>query len=148
MITQKIAREIGLDEAYGGLLPGDKLSKLESILENKSGSVAFVGDGINDAPSLVRADIGITMGAIGSDAAIEASDVVIMDDDPEKIAVSIEMSRKCMRIIRQNIAITLLVKFGFLGLAAVGLVNMWFAIIADVGVMIVAVLNSARALKY
>ena len=148
VITQKIAREIGLDEAYGGLLPGDKLSKLESILENKSGSVAFVGDGINDAPSLVRADIGITMGAIGSDAAIEASDVVIMDDDPEKIAVSIEMSRKCMRIIRQNIAITLLVKFGFLGLAAVGLVNMWFAIIADVGVMIVAVLNSARALKY
>ena len=148
VITQKIAREIGLDEAYGGLLPGDKLSKLESILKNKSGSVAFVGDGINDAPSLVRADIGITMGAIGSDAAIEASDVVIMDDDPEKIAVSIEMSRKCMRIIRQNIAITLLVKFGFLGLAAVGLVNMWFAIIADVGVMIVAVLNSARALKY
>ena len=148
VITQKIAREIGLDEAYGGLLPGDKLSKLESILENKSGSVAFVGDGINDAPSLVRADIGITMGAIGSDAAIEASDVVIMDDDPEKIAVSIGMSRKCMRIIRQNIAITLLVKFGFLGLAAVGLVNMWFAIIADVGVMIVAVLNSARALKY
>ena len=148
VITQKIAREIGLDEAYGGLLPGDKLSKLESILENKSGSVAFVGDGINDAPSLVRADIGITMGAIGSDAAIEASDVVIMDDDPEKIAVSIGMSRKCMRIIRQNIAITLLVKFGFLGLAAVGLVNMWFAVIADVGVMVVAVLNSARALKY
>ena len=148
VITQKIAQEIGLDEAYGGLLPGDKLSKLESILEEKNGSVAFVGDGINDAPSLVRADIGITMGAIGSDAAIEASDVVIMDDDPEKIAVSIGMSRKCMGIIRQNIAITLLVKFGFLGLAAVGLVNMWFAIIADVGVMIVAVLNSARALRY
>ena len=148
VITQKIAQEIGLDEAYGGLLPGDKLSKLESILEEKNGSVAFVGDGINDAPSLVRADIGITMGAIGSDAAIEASDVVIMDDDPEKIAVSIGMSRKCMGIIRQNIAITLLVKFGFLGLAAIGLVNMWFAIIADVGVMIVAVLNSARALRY
>ena len=148
VITQRIAQEIGLDEAYGELLPGDKLAKLESLLENKSGSVAFVGDGINDAPSLVRADIGITMGAIGSDAAIEASDVVIMDDDPEKIAVSIGMSRKCMRIIRQNIVITLLVKFGFLGLAAVGLVNMWFAIIADVGVMIVAVLNSARALKY
>ena len=147
-VAQKVAEDIGLDEAYGELLPGDKLAKLESLLENKSGSVAFVGDGINDAPSLVRADIGITMGAIGSDAAIEASDVVIMDDDPEKIAVSIGMSRKCMRIIRQNIFITLLVKFGFLGLAAVGLVNMWFAIIADVGVMIVAVLNSARALRY
>ena len=147
-VAQKVAEEIGLDEAYGELLPGDKLAKLESLLENKSGSVAFVGDGINDAPSLVRADIGITMGAIGSDAAIEASDVVIMDDDPEKIAVSIGMSRKCMKIIRQNIVITLLVKFGFLGLAAVGLVNMWFAIIADVGVMIVAVLNSARALRY
>ncbi len=147
-VAQKVAGELGLDEAYGQLLPGDKLSKLESILEKKTGSVAFVGDGINDAPSLVRSDIGITMGAIGSDAAIEASDVVIMDDDPEKIAVSIGMSRKCMRIIRQNIAITLLVKFGFLGLAAIGLVNMWFAIIADVGVMIVAVLNSARALRY
>ena len=147
-VAQKVAEDIGLDEAYGELLPGDKLAKLESLLENKSGSVAVVGDGINDAPSLVRADIGITMGAIGSDAAIEASDVVIMDDDPEKIAVSIGMSRKCMRIIRQNIVITLLVKFGFLGLAAVGLVNMWFAIIADVGVMIVAVLNSARALRY
>ena len=110
--------------------------------------MAFVGDGINDAPSLVRSDIGITMGSIGSDAAIEASDVVIMDDDPRKVAIAMGVSRKTMRIIRQNIYFTLIVKFLFLGLSAVGLVNMWLAIIADVGVMIVAVLNSSRALSY
>ena len=148
-VAQKVAAEIEIDEVYSQLLPADKLAKLENIIdENEGSAVAFVGDGINDAPSLVRADIGITMGAIGSDAAIEASDVVIMDDDPRKIATSIGISRKTMKIINENIIFTLIVKFGFLGLAAVGIVDMWFAIIADVGVMIVAVLNSARALRY
>ena len=148
-VAKKVAEEIGLDEYYSQLLPGDKLERLEGLMESSGeGSVAFVGDGINDAPSLVRSDVGITMGAIGSDAAIEASDVVIMDDDPRKIAVAMGMSRKTMRIIRQNIVCTLIVKFGFLGLAAIGYVDMWLAVIADVGVMIVAVLNSARALKY
>ena len=148
-VAQKVASEIGIDEVYSQLLPADKLAKIENIIEENDGSaVAFVGDGINDAPSLVRSDIGITMGAIGSDAAIEASDVVIMDDDPRKIATSIGISRKTMKIINENIIFTLIVKFGFLGLAAVGVVDMWLAIIADVGVMIVAVLNSARALRY
>jgi len=148
VVARKVAEEIGIDEVHSQLLPGDKLIELERIIESTEGAVAFVGDGINDAPSLVRADIGITMGSIGSDAAIEASDVVIMDDDPTKIATAMGVSRKCMRIIRQNIAGTLIVKFAFLGLSALGIVNMWLAIVADVGVMIVAVLNSARALRY
>lgn len=148
-VAQKVAKEIGIDEVHSQLLPGDKLEHLERIInESKDGAVAFVGDGINDAPSLVRADIGITMGSIGSDAAIEASDIVIMDDDPRKVAIAMGVSRKSMGIIRQNIVITLVVKFLFLGLSALGFVDMWFAIIADVGVMIVAVLNSARALRY
>ena len=148
-VARKVAGEVGLDEVHSRLLPGDKLEHLEKILEgHESGKVAFVGDGINDAPSLVRADIGITMGAIGSDAAIEASDVVIMDDDPRKIATAMGISRKTMGIIRQNIVGTLVIKFLFLGLSAVGVVNMWLAIIADVGVMIAAVLNSSRALRY
>ena len=147
-VAQKVAKEIGIDEVHSQLLPGDKLEQLEKIIKDTNGKVAFVGDGINDAPSLVRADIGITMGAIGSDAAIEASDVVIMDDDPEKVATAMGISRKSMLIIHENIVFTLLIKFLFLGLSAVGIVNMWLAIIADVGVMIVAVLNSARALRY
>ena len=147
-VAQKVAAEIGIDEVHSQLLPGDKLELLEKILKDTSGKVAFVGDGINDAPSLVRSDIGITMGAIGSDAAIEASDVVIMDDDPRKVATAMGISRKTMLIIHENIVFTLLIKFLFLGLSAVGIVNMWLAIIADVGVMIVAVLNSARALRY
>lgn len=147
-VARKVAREIGLDEVHSQLLPGDKLEHLERILEETDGKVAFVGDGINDAPSLVRSDIGITMGAIGSDVAIEASDIVIMDDDPTKVATAMGISRKTMGIIRENIIGTLLVKFLFLGLSAVGFVNMWLAIIADVGVMIVAVLNSTRALRY
>ncbi|MBE6523606.1 MAG: cadmium-translocating P-type ATPase [Thermoplasmata archaeon] len=148
-VAQKVAKEIGIDEVHSQLLPGDKLEHLERITnESKDGAVAFVGDGINDAPSLVRADIGITMGSIGSDAAIEASDIVIMDDDPRKVAIAMGVSRKSMGIIRQNIVITLVVKFLFLGLSAMGFVDMWFAIIADVGVMIAAVLNSARALRY
>ena len=148
-VAQKVAAEIGIDEVHSQLLPGDKLDYLEKIIEDSGeDSVAFVGDGINDAPSLVRADVGITMGAIGSDAAIESSYIVIMDDDPRKVAIAMGVSRKTMRIIRQNIIFTLIVKFLFLGLSAVGIVNMWFAIIADVGVMIIAVLNSARALRY
>ncbi len=147
-VAQKVAGDIGLDEVHSQLLPGDKLEHLEKILKDSTGNVAFVGDGINDAPSLVRSDIGITMGAIGSDAAIEASDVVIMDDDPRKVATAMGISRKTMTIIHENIVGTLLVKFLFLGLSAVGIVNMWLAIIADVGIMIVAVLNSARALRY
>ena len=147
--AQKVAAELGIDEVHSQLLPGDKLQELESILaDGRNGSVAFVGDGINDAPSLVRADIGITMGSIGSDAAIEASDVVIMDDDMMKIATAIGASRKCMGIVRQNIVGTLLIKFSFLALSAIGYVDMWLAIIADVGVMIAAVLNSSRALRY
>ena len=149
IVAKEVAGRIGLDEFHSQLLPGDKLEYLERIIEESGdGTVAFVGDGINDAPSLVRSDIGITMGSIGSDAAIEASDVVIMDDDPRKVAIAMGISRKTMRIIRQNIYFTLIVKFLFLGLSAIGLVNMWLAIIADVGVMIVAVLNSSRALSY
>ena len=146
-VAKNVAENIGIDEYHSQLLPQDKLTILEKIMED-SKSTAFVGDGINDAPSLVRADIGITMGSIGSDAAIEASDVVIMDDDIRSVATAIGISRKCMRIIRENIIITLIVKFSFLGLAALGVVDMWLAIIADVGVMIVAVLNSSRALLY
>ena len=149
-VAEKVSAELGLDEFRGDLLPGDKLSELERLLKETSadGTVAFVGDGINDAPSLVRSDIGITMGSIGSDAAIEASDVVIMDDDPRRIATAIGISRKCIRIVNTNIFVTLVVKFGFLALSVFGLVNMWLAILADVGVMIAAVLNSARALRY
>ena len=149
-VAEKVSAEIGLDEFHGNLLPGDKLSELERLLKETSvdGTVAFVGDGINDAPSLVRSDIGITMGSIGSDAAIEASDVVIMDDDPRRIATAIGISRKCIRIVNTNIFATLVVKFGFLALSVFGLINMWLAILADVGIMIVAVLNSARALRY
>jgi Cd2+/Zn2+-exporting ATPase len=148
-VAQKVGKDIGIDQIESELLPGDKLDHLEKIIASAGdGKVAFVGDGINDAPALVRADIGITMGSIGSDAAIEASDVVIMDDDPRKVAVAMGVSRKSMRIIRQNIAGTLVIKFLFLGLSAIGFVSMWLAIIADVGVMIVAVLNSARALRY
>ena len=149
-VAADVSEKLGVGEYRSELLPGDKLVELERLMEStsSSGTVVFVGDGINDAPSLVRADIGITMGSIGSDAAIEASDVVIMDDDPKRIATAIGISRKCLRIINTNIFVTLAVKFGFLGLAVVGVVDMWLAILADVGVMIAAVLNSARALRY
>lgn len=148
-VTEKVSGVIGVDEFRGDLLPGDKLEEIESLMRTKGkGSVVFVGDGINDAPSLVRADVGITMGSIGSDAAIEASDVVIMDDDPRRVATAIGISRRCIRIVNANIVMTLAVKFGFLALSVMGFVNMWLAMLADVGVMIVAVLNSARALRY
>ena len=148
-IAEKTAKSLEIDEFKSGLLPNDKVTEVERLLtEKKKNSVlAFVGDGINDAPVLSRADIGIAMGAIGSDAAIEAADVVLMDDNPIKIAKAIKISRKCIGIVYQNIAFALSVKFICLGLGAVGIANMWFAIFADVGVMTLAVLNSIRALN-
>ncbi|MBQ2297522.1 MAG: HAD-IC family P-type ATPase, partial [Ruminiclostridium sp.] len=127
-------------------LPGDKVAQVETILSETAGKVAFVGDGINDAPVLSRADIGIAMGALGSDAAIEAADVVLMDDDPRKIVKAIRIARKCMAIVYQNIVFAIGVKGLCLLLGALGLANMWLAIFADVGVMVLAVLNAVRAL--
>lgn len=146
--AQQVAAELGVDEVHSELLPGDKVDRVEQLLkENKSGKVAFVGDGINDAPVLTRADVGIAMGAMGSDAAIEAADVVLMDDDPMQILKGVKIARKCIGIVRQNIVLALVVKFGCLILAAIGLSNMWLAIFADVGVMVLAVLNAIRALR-
>ena len=147
-VADQVAAELGVDEVRSELLPGDKVSEVEKLLSEKDGMVAFVGDGINDAPVLTRADIGIAMGAMGSDAAIEAADVVLMDDDPMQIVKAIKISRKCIGIVRQNIILSLVVKFACLALTAVGMANMWAAIFADVGVMILAVLNAIRALKY
>ena len=147
-VADQVADSLGIDEVYSDLLPGEKVSKVEEILAGKNGKemVAFVGDGINDAPVLTRADIGIAMGAMGSDAAIEAADVVLMDDEPMQIAKAIKISRKCIGIVKQNIAFALVIKFACLALSAVGIVNMWIAIFADVGVMILAVLNAIRAM--
>ena len=145
-VAQAVAAELGLDEVRSELMPGDKVAAVEEILTKKQGKVAFVGDGINDAPVLSRADIGIAMGAMGSDAAIEAADVVLMDDDPLKIAKGIKISRKCLRIVKQNIWFAIGIKVLCLALGAVGLANMWMAIFADVGVMILAILNAIRAL--
>ena len=147
-VAEKVAAEVGLTDFRAELLPADKVTAVEELLAECSGKkrLAFVGDGINDAPVLSRADIGIAMGALGSDAAIEAADVVLMDDDPLKIAKAIKISRKCLRIVKQNITIALVIKLGCLALAALGIANMWLAIIADVGVMIIAVLNAIRCL--
>lgn len=147
--AQEVAGELGIDEVYSELLPGDKVSKVEELLQQKSDKekLAFVGDGINDAPVLSRADIGIAMGALGSDAAIEAADIVLMDDDPLKIAKAIKISRKCIRIVYQNIYFAIGIKIICLALGAVGIANMWVAIFADVGVMVLAVLNAIRALS-
>ena len=147
-VGEHVAVELGLDEVFTELLPGDKVEKVEELLQKKpeKEKLAFVGDGINDAPVLSRADIGIAMGAMGSDAAIEAADVVLMDDDPMKIAKAIKISRKCLGIVYQNIAMALIVKFACLALGAVGIANMYLAIFADVGVMILAVLNAIRCL--
>jgi len=147
-VADQVAASLGIDEVYSDLLPGDKVSKVEQILAGKNGKemVAFVGDGMNDAPALTRADIGVAMGAMGSDAAIEAADVVLMDDEPMQIAKAIRISRKCIGIVKQNIAFALVIKFACLALSAVGIVNMWIAIFADVGVMILAVLNAIRAM--
>ncbi len=147
-VADQVAASLGIDEVYSELLPADKVAKVEELLRMKTGKakLAFVGDGINDAPVLSRADIGIAMGAMGSDAAIEAADIVLMDDDPMKISKAIRISRKCLRIVYQNIVLALGVKFACLVLGAVGIANMYLAIFADVGVMILAVLNAIRCL--
>ena len=147
-VAEHVAADLGVDQVYSELLPADKVEKVETLLERKEGKekLVFVGDGINDAPVLSRADIGIAMGAMGSDAAIEAADVVLMDDDPMKIAKAIKISRKCIRIVYQNITFALVVKFACLALGAMGFANMWLAIFADVGVTVLAVLNAIRAL--
>ncbi len=146
-VADHVAQRLGVDEVHSELLPADKVAQVERLLGQSGGKLAFVGDGINDAPVLSRADIGIAMGAMGSDAAIEAADVVLMDDDPLKIAKSIRISRKCIRIVYENIAFALIVKALCLLLVAVGAANMWAAIFGDVGVMVIAVLNAIRALR-
>ena len=147
--AEQTARELGVEEFYSGLLPADKVGKVEELLNQTQGreQLAFVGDGINDAPVLSRADVGIAMGALGSDAAIEAADVVLMDDDPLKIVKAIRIARKCIRIVYENIVFAIGVKLICLVLGALGIANMWFAIFADVGVMVLAVLNAIRALR-
>ena len=147
-VAESVARDLGIDRAYSGLMPGDKVEKVEELMRSRDpkAKLAFVGDGINDAPVLSRADIGIAMGAMGSDAAIEAADVVLMDDDPMKISKAIKISRKCLRIVYENIVFAIGVKLACLVLVAFGAANMWLAIFADVGVMILAVLNAIRAL--
>lgn len=149
-VADAVAAELGIDVVKSELLPADKVSEVEKLLAAKGEKekLAFVGDGINDAPVLSRADLGIAMGALGSDAAIEAADIVLMDDDPVKIATAMNISRKTLRIVHQNIVFALAVKIACLALGAIGFVNMWWAIFADVGVMIIAVLNAMRALKY
>ena len=147
--AQAIGHELGIDEVYGGLMPDDKVTKVEELIASRRGDkekLVFVGDGINDAPVLSRADIGIAMGAMGAEAAIEAADVVLMDDDPLKIAKAIRIARKCLRIVRENIVFAIGIKLICLLLGALGIANMWLAIFADVGVMIIAVLNAIRAL--
>ena len=148
-VGENVAETLGFDKVFAELLPADKVSVVESLIQNKkkNESLIFVGDGINDAPVLARADVGVAMGALGSDAAIEAADVVIMDDDPVKISKAIHIAKKCMRIVYQNIYFAIGIKIIFLLLGALGLTNMWFAIFSDVGVMVIAVLNSIRALK-
>ena len=148
-VAQSVAADLGIDEYHSELLPADKVNEVEKLIAGKAKNavLAFVGDGINDAPVLSRADIGIAMGAMGSDAAIEAADVVLMDDDPLKISKAIKISRKCIGIVYQNIWFALVIKFACLALGALGIANMWLAIFADVGVMVIAVLNAIRALK-
>lgn len=147
-VARQVAGELGINEVYSELLPADKVAKVEELIEQKGDKekLAFVGDGINDAPVLARADIGIAMGALGSDAAIEAADIVLMDDDPIKIAKAIKIARKCIRIVNENIYFAIGIKILCLVLGAVGIVNMWLAIFADVGVMVIAVLNAIRVL--
>ena len=147
-VADAVAKELNIDAVFSELLPADKVSKVEELLDQKKPKekLAFVGDGINDAPVLSRADIGIAMGALGSDAAIEAADIVLMDDDPLKISKAIKISRKCLRIVYENIYFAIGVKLICLVLGAIGIANMWVAIFADVGVMVIAVINAIRAL--
>ena len=148
-VGENVAKNLSLDEFYSELLPQDKVKILEEILDKKDDvnkKIAFVGDGINDAPSLTRADVGIAMGAMGSDAAIEAADVILMDDDPGKIPTAIKVSKKCLRIVKENIYFSIGVKIIVLILGALGLASMWAAIFADVGVTIIAVLNAMRCM--
>ena len=148
-VASQVARELGIKEFHADLLPADKVLQVESLMDETEGrnrKLAFVGDGINDAPVLSRADIGIAMGAMGSDAAVEAADVVLMDDDPNRIAMAIRLSRRCLRIVKENILLAIGIKLACLLLGAIGIANMWFAIFADVGVMIIAVLNAIRCL--
>ena len=148
-VGEYVAKELGVQEVHGGLLPADKVEWVEKLLAAKRPrtELAFVGDGINDAPVLMRADIGIAMGALGSDAAIEAADIVLMDDDPAKISLAMRISRKCMRITYENIVFALAVKAVCLVLTALGITNMWWGVFADVGVMVLAVLNATRMLN-
>jgi Cd2+/Zn2+-exporting ATPase len=148
-VAEVVGKELGLDEVYAGLLPGDKVNRVEELLKQKGPNeqLVFVGDGINDAPVLSRADIGVAMGGMGSDAAIEAADVVLMDDDLSKLPVAISIARKTKRIVSQNIVFALAVKFLVLGLSAFGRANMWMAVFADVGVSVIAILNASRMLK-
>lgn len=147
-VAVDVAKTVGLAEYHAELLPGDKVSQVETILkENAEGTMAFVGDGINDAPVLARADVGIAMGGLGSDAAIEAADVVLMDDKPSKIAVAIRQARRTLRIARENTWFAVGIKIAVLILAFFGLATMWMAVFADVGVTVLAVLNAARTLK-
>mgnify|MGYP000435686631 CR=1 FL=1 len=147
-VAKAVSAQLGLDEYHAGLLPGDKVDQIEKLIAEKKPkeNLAFVGDGINDAPVLSRADVGIAMGALGSDAAIEAADVVLMDDDPAKIALAMRIARRTLRIVYQNIVFALAIKFACLVLGAIGMASMWTAIFADVGVMVIAVLNATRAL--
>ena len=147
-VGRRVAEELGLDEAYCGLLPADKVAHVEELMRSENGKLAFVGDGINDAPVLARADIGIAMGALGSDAAIEAADVVLMNDKPSKIATAIAISRRTLRIVHENIVFSLAVKFVILVLSALGVTGMWWAVVGDVGVLVLAVLNAMRALRF
>ena len=148
-VGQAVAGQLGLDEVHAQLLPADKVDRLEDLLAHKSpkGVLAYVGDGVNDAPVLSRADVGIAMGGIGSDAAIEAADVVLMDDDPAKLIQAMDIARKCLRIVRENIVFALAVKGLFLILGALGVASMWEAVFADVGVAVIAILNASRMLR-
>ena len=146
-VARSVASDLGLDEYHAQLLPGDKVEQVERILDSARGNLAFVGDGINDAPVLTRADVGIAMGAMGSDAAIEAADIVLMDDKPSNIARAIRVARKTMRIVHQNIVLAIGVKLLILALAAVGIANMWLAVFGDVGVAVIAILNAMRAMN-
>ena len=148
-VGEAVARELGLDEVHAQLLPGDKVVRVEQLLAGTSpkGKLAFVGDGINDAPVLSRADVGIAMGGLGSDAAIEAADIVLMDDAPSKLPVAIAIAKRTLSIARQNIIFALAVKAAVLVLGALGAANMWEAVFADVGVSVIAILNATRALQ-